>query len=43
VESRGPAPRLWYEIFSARDRPSNIKICRRGQWNERMLIETVLS
>jgi hypothetical protein len=31
------------ESFNAVDRPPNIKICRRGQWNERMLIETVLS
>jgi len=23
--------------------PSNLKVCRRGEWNERMLIETVLS
>ena len=23
--------------------PSNLRICRRGQWNDRMLIETVLS
>jgi hypothetical protein len=25
------------------DRPANIKLCPRGHWNERMLIETVLS
>ena len=31
------------ESFNARDRPPNIKLCHRGQWNERMLIETVLS
>lgn len=29
--------------FNAVDRPPNLKICRRGEWNERMLIETVLS
>ena len=29
--------------FAARTRPSNLKICPRGQWSERMLIETVLS
>jgi hypothetical protein len=29
--------------FAARSRPANLKICARGQWNERMLIETVLS
>ena len=29
--------------FAAVDRPSNLKLCARGQWNERMLIETVLS
>ena len=23
--------------------PANLKVCRRGEWNERMLIETVLS
>ena len=23
--------------------PSNLKLCRRGQWNDRMLVETVLS
>jgi hypothetical protein len=23
--------------------PSNLKLCRRGQWNQRMLVETVLS
>jgi hypothetical protein len=31
------------ESFNAVDRPPNIKPRRRGQWNERMLIETVLS
>jgi len=25
------------------DQPENLKICRRGQWNDRMLIETVFS
>ncbi len=25
------------------DQPPNLKLCRRGEWNERMLIETVLS
>jgi hypothetical protein len=29
--------------FAAVDRPSNLKLCARGEWNERMLIETVLS
>lgn len=29
--------------FDAVDRPANIKLCPRGEWNERMLIETVLS
>ena len=31
------------ERFNAVDRPPNIKLCHRGHWNERMLIETVLS
>ena len=31
------------ESFDDRDRPSNINVCRRGQWSERMLMETVLS
>ena len=29
--------------FNAADRPANLKLCARGAWNERMLIETVLS
>jgi hypothetical protein len=29
--------------FNAVDRPPNLKLCARGEWNERMLIETVLS
>jgi hypothetical protein len=29
--------------FDAVDRPANLKLCARGEWNERMLIETVLS
>jgi hypothetical protein len=29
--------------FNAVDRPTNLKLCARGEWNERMLIETVLS
>ena len=29
--------------FAAVDRPPNLKLCHRGEWNERMLIETVLS
>jgi hypothetical protein len=29
--------------FAAVDRPPNLKLCARGEWNERMLIETVLS
>ena len=29
--------------FDAVDRPANIKLCARGAWNARMLIETVLS
>ena len=29
--------------FAAVDRPANLKLCARGEWNERMLIETVLS
>lgn len=30
--------------FKARqENPTNLKICRKGEWNERMLIETVLS
>ncbi len=31
------------QSFNAVDRPPNLKLCRRGEWNERMLIETVLS
>jgi hypothetical protein len=31
------------ESFNAVDRPPNIQVCQRGHWNERMLIETVLS
>ena len=31
------------QSFNAVDRPPNLKVCRRGEWNERMLIETVLS
>jgi hypothetical protein len=27
---------------NALDRPANLKLCARGEWNERMLIETVL-
>jgi hypothetical protein len=29
--------------FNAVGRPANLKLCARGEWNERMLIETVLS
>ena len=29
--------------FNAVDRPVNLKLCARGAWSERMLIETVLS
>jgi hypothetical protein len=29
--------------FNAVDRPANLKLCARGAWNERMLVETVLS
>ena len=29
--------------FNAVDRPTNPKLCARGEWNERMLIETALS
>lgn len=29
--------------FNAVDRPPNIKLCRRGEWNERMLVETMFS
>jgi hypothetical protein len=29
--------------FAASERPANLKLCARGTWNERMLIETVLS
>jgi hypothetical protein len=29
--------------FAAVERPPNLKLCARGEWNERMLIETVLS
>ncbi len=29
--------------FAAVDRPANLKLCARGEWNERRLIETVLS
>ena len=29
--------------FGAAQRPANLKLCARGEWNERMLIETVLS
>jgi hypothetical protein len=28
--------------FAAVDRPTNLKLCARGEWNERMLIEPVL-
>jgi hypothetical protein len=31
------------QCFNAVDRPPNLKVCRRGEWNERMLIETVFS
>jgi hypothetical protein len=31
------------QSFNAVDRPPNLKVCRRGEWNERMLIETVFS
>ena len=30
-------------FHSAKGDPSNIKLCRRGEWNERMKVETVLS
>jgi hypothetical protein len=30
-------------FHSAQGDPSNLKICRRGEWNNRMLLETVLS
>ena len=30
-------------FHSAKDDPPNIKLCRRGEWNERMKVETVLS
>ena len=29
--------------FNAVDRPANLKLCARGEWNERMLVETVFS
>jgi hypothetical protein len=29
--------------FAAVERPLNLKLCARGEWNERMLVETVLS
>jgi hypothetical protein len=29
--------------FAAVERPPNLKLCARGEWNERMLVETVLS
>ena len=29
--------------FAAIDRPANLKLCARGEWNERMLIEAVFS
>jgi hypothetical protein len=29
--------------FNAVDRPANLKLCPRGTWNERMLVETVFS
>jgi len=30
-------------FHAATGAPANLKVCRRGEWNERMLIETVLS
>ena len=30
-------------FHSAQGDPPNLKLCRRGTWNERMLIETVFS
>lgn len=30
-------------FHAAEGDPPNLKLCRRGQWNERMLVETVLS
>lgn len=30
-------------FHAKRDDPPNLKLCRRGQWNQRMLVETVLS
>ena len=30
-------------FHSAKRDPANLKLCRRGEWNERMKVETVLS
>jgi hypothetical protein len=30
-------------FFSKQDNPSNLKVCTRGSWNVRMIVETVLS
>jgi len=30
-------------FHAAEGDPSNLKLCRRGEWNTRMLVETVLS
>jgi hypothetical protein len=30
-------------FHAAEGDPSNLKLCRRGEWEERILIETVLS
>ena len=30
-------------FHAAEDDPSNLKLCQRGEWQDRMLVETVLS
>jgi hypothetical protein len=30
-------------FHAAQGDPSNLKVCKRGEWNERMMVETVLS
>jgi hypothetical protein len=29
--------------FHSKDDPPNLKVCKRGEWNQRMLVETALS
>jgi hypothetical protein len=30
-------------FYSKKDNPPNLKVCRRGAWNERMMVETIFS